>query len=498
MSIERNRNRRDFLRGLAATVGAAGANAFLPQLGLVGSALAAERPKVGGPYRALVCVYLSGGNDAFNLVIPRDSASAGSQYDLYRTVRGGVYDAVTNAQGLAYDFNALLPISPQGLAVNSFGLNPACADFTLNSVAYKGLQSLFADGKLAFINNIGTLVRPITKTEYNANPALRPPQLYSHSDQETLWNLGLTNPNVTVGWGGQVMANATYSNGFPSLAPCISIAGSNRFEIGPNISPYQMSTGGATTLSNYSSSNFGTARLATLNNLLGQTQANPFAKEYAAIQKRGMDLGTQISAWLSASDGSGNVTTVFPNTGNSLSSQLNMVARMIKISRSANVGAERQIYYVRFGGFDTHDAQFTTAPTGESFGGHALLINRLSKAFGAFYKAMEEIGAVNDVTLFTMSEFARTLSSNGAGSDHAWGNIQMALGGAVQGGKFIGTFPDQTLNSSISFSRGQLIPQIGVEQMAATLATWMGVSSGQLGGIFPNLSSMSSTTLPFL
>jgi uncharacterized protein (DUF1501 family) len=463
MSIDRNRNRRDFLRGLAATLGAAGANAFLPQLSLVGSALAADRPKVGGPYRALVCVYLAGGNDAFNLVIPRDSAAAGSQYDLYK--------------GLAYDFNSLLPISPQGLPASSFGLNPACADFTLNSVGYKGLASLFADGKLAFLNNIGTLIRPITKTEYNANPSLRPPQLYSHSDQETLWNLGLTNPNVTVGWGGQVMANATYSNGFPSLAPCISIAGSNRFEIGPNISPYQMST---------------------LNNLLGQTQANPFAKEYAAIQKRGMDLGTQISAWLSASDGSGNVTTVFPNTGNSLSSQLNMVARMIKISRSANVGAERQIYYVRFGGFDTHDAQFATAPAGETFGGHALLINRLSKALGAFYKAMEEIGAVNDVTLFTMSEFARTLSSNGAGSDHAWGNIQLALGGAVQGGKFIGTFPDQALNSSISFSRGQLIPQLGVEQMAATLATWMGVSAGQLPGIFPNLSNMSSQTLPFL
>ena len=171
---------------------------------------------------------------------------------------------------------------------------------------------------------------------------------------------------------------------------------------------------------------------------------------------------------------------------------------MIKISRSANVGAERQIYYVRFGGFDTHTDQFTAAPNGETFGGHALLVNRISKALGAFYTAMGEIGAQNDVTLFTMSEFARTLSSNGAGSDHAWGNIQLAMGGAVQGGKFIGTFPDQTLNGAISFSRGQLIPQLGVEQMAATLATWMGVSAAQLPSIFPNLSSMSSQTLPFL
>ncbi|MEP6882396.1 MAG: DUF1501 domain-containing protein, partial [Dokdonella sp.] len=192
--------------------------------------------------------------------------------------------------------------------------------------------------------------------------------------------------------------------------------------------------------------------------------------------------------------GIGNVTTDFPNE--SLANQLKMVARMIKLSRdtSFDIQHSRQIYYVRIGGFDMHDNLMSTGTNG-----HANLLARVSQALGAFWASLGEIGAQSQVTTFTMSEFARTLSTNGNGSDHAWGSVNMIMGGAVQGGKLYGGFPDQTLNGPVSLSRGQFVPSTSVDQMAATLARWMGVTSNSdLNTIFPNLANFTSNNLGFM
>jgi uncharacterized protein (DUF1501 family) len=254
----------------------------------------------------------------------------------------------------------------------------------------------------------------------------------------------------------------------------------------PNIYNAANSTGGT----------YGSQRAGALDQLLADT-GNPslLTTEYARTFKRGRDLYDLINSALTATDGSGNVTTVFPS-GNSLADQLKMVARMIKISRedTGQIRHQRQIYYVRFGGFDLHDNLMSTANNG-----HGALLNRVSAALGAFWAALGELNAQNEVTTFTMSEFARTLSSNGNGSDHAWGGVQMVMGGMVNGGRVYGTFPDQALNNAISFSRGQTIPSTSVDQMAATLAQWMGVTgTNDLNTIFPNLPNFASSNLGFM
>ncbi len=511
--MSQSRDRRDFLRSLGATLTAGSARALLPQLGLVGSALAAvPRGKAFGNYRALVCVYLDGGNDSWNLLVPRDSTGPGSLYSTYRDARGGLYDAGTNPDGLALDFAALRPISPDGFAASSFGLHPQCADYTFtpqggSSTTQSGLASLFAQQRLGMLVNVGTLVQPITKATYNTTP--RPPQLYSHNDQTTLWHLGRTNPNHPYGWGGELASRVDSGNQLQSLAPCISIAGSSRFLVGDGVYPYQMSTSGATSLSNYSATAGGlqSARRAALDQMLTIAYPHPFGDEYARLTTRSLDLATTIGDALtgfgsvatpyqqtSASNTAAAVTVAGTDYSNSLLDQLRMVARMIKVSRpgsGAGINHERQVFLVRLGGFDTHDTQMSNT-------GQPLLLARLNQALAWFWRALSDMGVHNEVTLFTMSEFARTLSSNGNGSDHAWGGVQLALGGAVAGRKLYGTFPNQTLDGPDSFSRGQFLPTTPVDTYAATLARWMGVPDIDLEQVFPNLANFSPDTLPFL
>jgi len=492
---QKEQARRQFLRNLGVTLCAGGASAMLPQLKLMGSALAAQTGTVAG-YRALVCVYLSGGNDSWNMLLPYDTA----RHSVYATARSGIYNATTNAGGLGIDRAALtsqfqITDSATGAL---YAVNPGNATYP---GGMSDLATIYRANKLAFLPNIGTLLRPITKTEYNNSPALRPPQLYSHNDQENLWHLARTAATNT-GWGGLVADRVRLDNLNQALSPCISMAGSNRFEVGETTFPYQMSSGGLTGLSNiYNAANstggtYGSQRAGALDLLLSDTtNTSPLTKEYGRTFKRGRDLYDLVNSSLTAADNSGNVTTVFP-TGNSLADQLKMVARMIKISResSGQIQHKRQIFYVRVGGFDLHDGLMATNQNG-----HGALLNRVSQALGAFWTALGELGAQNEVTAFTMSEFARTLSSNGNGSDHAWGGVQFVMGGAVNGGRLYGTFPDQTLNNTISFSRGQTIPSTSVDQMAATLARWMGVTSAtDLATIFPNLINFPTSNLGFM
>lgn len=492
--------RRAFLQKLSATLAAGSSMALFPQLSLLPSALAAPRGGVG--YKALVCIYLNGANDSFNWLMPRDSENAGSHYDRYRVARGGVYSP-TNTIGLAHAYADLLPISPSNVAAG-FGLHPGCTDFSVGSQNHSGLQSLFNSGKAAFVCNAGPLITPISKTQYNAGAA-RPAQLFSHNDQALQWQIGMSanSPLSRYGWGGRVahaLGQNALSNG---LSPAISVAGSTRFLLGDAVTPYQIATNGVNLIDNYSAtagSNYQAARRAVLNDLLDDAYAQPFSKEYAAIMRRSLSVGEDLSVRLASAAGS--INTVFP-AGNTLAAQLQMVARLIKISKN-DLAAERQVYFVNFGSFDLHDGMFVAGqPVASS--GHGALISALNQALGAFWSALVEVGAENDVTSFTMSDFGRTLTGNGNGSDHAWGGNLLVLGGAVQGNKLYGRYPQMIINNNDdanqdwSFTRGQYIPTTAVDQVGATLAKWMGVSdNAALDAVFPNLSAFSARDLGFM
>ncbi len=494
MSFDR-KSRRDFLRTLACLAASGGASALMPQLRMIGTALAAQSPKLLSGYKALVCVYLAGGNDSWNVLVPYDVA----RFNVYAASRSGVYNASTNPGGIALAMPATAgEISAQVItdandassATNQYFMHPSMPE----------MATLFRQNHLALVANVGTLVRPIVMSDYSASATNRPPQLFSHSDQENLWHQANTNGNSATGWGGLAGDIVRTSNNNAQLSPCISIAGASRFEVGVSTVPYQMSSNGLSSLNGVCNPSCGgnsSQRNTALNALLGDTYANDFPGEYAKVFQRGRDLYALLSAGLASTT----LTTTFPS-GNSLATQLQTVAKMIKLSMAQNYAA-RQIYYVRMGGFDMHDGLMGTGTTA-----HAALLTQVSLALNAFWTAMgpTDVNAQNNVTLFTASEFARTLSSNGHGSDHAWGGVQMVLGGAVTGGRIyangggsISGFPNQALNAPNNFSRGQMIPGIGVEQYGATLAQWMGITApSDLNSIFANLPSFSSSNLGFV
>ncbi len=506
MSKQSTENRRRFLNQLSAAFAAGSTASFLPQLMLSSKAAAAPSAKLGGPHRALVCVYLGGGNDSFNWLTPRDSQATGSRYDRYRLARGGVFSGA-NASGLALAFNDLLPISPSNMTEN-FGLHPACGNFSLTNGGvtqnHLGIQSLFSAGKAAFVCNAGTLVRPVSRDEYNAGSA-RPAELFSHNNQTAQWQIGQSaiNAQSQYGWGGRIISQVAPANLPNGLSNTISATGQTRFLLGNGVTPFQVASNGVNLLDNYAttgSSNFQSQRRAALNTLLGDTYSQPFSKEYASIMRRSISVGEDLATRLAAA--SGNLSTLFP-TESSLASQLQIVARLIKVSRSA-LAAQRQVYYVSFGSFDLHNGMFEAGqPVATS--GHGALLTELNQAVGAFWAAMNEIIAENDVTLVTMSDFGRTLSSNGDGSDHAWGGNLMVMGGGVLGNKLYGSYPQMIVNNNDnalkdwSFARGQYIPTTAVDQVAATLAKWMGVTdTNAMNTIFPNLDTFGVRDLGFL
>lgn len=473
-------SRREFLQGLAGAIGCGGAAAIIPQFGLVGSALAAAKGTVTG-YKALVCVYLDGGNDAFNTLVPYDTTRY-NQYSMART-------------GLALDRNLLAATQIVDLNGSAeYALHPGIPGANLADRGMLDLRTLYNQGRVAFIPNIGTLTRPITKDQYTSNPSLRPPQLYSHNDQALQWHYGKAVATSPTGWGGLVGDQVRSQNLNPTLSPCISVAGDNRFEVGLQTFPYQLGSGGLSLLSvgGQGGTTQINARAAAIDAILAGSHSSPFATEYQAVMNRAQDVYDILNPALLGPDGTISTTFRGETQNGSLGAQLKMVARMIKASRNTEaIAHRRQIYFVRMGGFDMHNDLMSPGNTG-----HAYLLQRVSEALFDFWTALGEPGmnAQNEVTTFTMSEFARTLSSNGNGSDHAWGSIATVMGGAqVLGGRLYGAYPDLVLNGLISLDRGQQIPQIGVEQYAATLARWMGVTDPTtLATIFPNLDNFTA------
>ncbi len=479
MSKTHRQDRRDFLRSLQYVLAGGAIAAVAPQFELVGRALAQSPPVTD--YRALVCIFLLGGNDSFNMLVPHAQA----EYDVYAKSRGGVYDAAGNNQGLAIARDGLLQVGDT--AGKTWGLNPACP----------ALKTLFDQGELAFMANVGTLVQPITKAEYAAKSRRVPDNLFSHNDQQRLWMRGESEKaSSNVGWGGTMgerLADAN-SAGFAALPPTLSLAGNNLFQTGTSSVPYCMASSGPVGFRNFeSTSTAGGIRREALAALLARNYTPLMQDQHALIGESAMLLGSKMREALDPANG-GDIATVFP-AGNGLASQLRMIARTIKASRGSAINHHRQVYFASMGGFDTHDDQMADQPQ---------LLSRLSEALGAFRAALAEIGALNNVVTFTMSDFGRTLNSNGNGTDHAWGGVQLMMGGSTAGGgplkgrQVFGTYPLLELDGEQAVDRGRIIPTTSTNQFGATFARWMGVASGDLPTIFPGLGNFAVPTLDFL
>jgi uncharacterized protein (DUF1501 family) len=489
-------NRRDFIRRAAcAAVGTVAMSAAIRDLRLMNAAVAQSNIS---DYKALVCIFLQGGDDSNNLIIP----ALASEYNNYATVRTPVLALPSSSlQNLVVPGTTNNYIDPAG---HSYGLHPACPE----------LAELFYEGKLAMLLNVGTLVYPITRTQYLAGSVSKPPQLFSHADQQTQWQTSVPDQPPTTGWAGRCadLLNSVQPGAPVSL--CISLAGSNTLEVGNIVSQYSVSTGGAISLTGVSG-----ARLAALTNLLGLQYLNLQSQAYAGVAAHSLNTGALLNSAITNTAPTnywslpfpGKIST--PNNGSTFSSslapQLQMVARLIeaghRAAASGGFGMSRQIFFCQVGGYDLHTGQtnYTTAnPNGVIVGAHANLLAELSQSLLTFQRAMEQLGLANKVTAFTASDFSRTFPSNGQGSDHGWGSHQLIVGGlgagsggSVNGGQTYGKLPTLTVNGPDDTGTGRWIPTTATDQYFATLATWFGVDPGNLSTVFPNLGRFASSNL---
>lgn len=456
-------NRRQWLqRCLMCTAGSAAFTALGGKLQLAMAATSTQSAAptlLGVDYRALVCVYLYGGNDAFNMLVPR-----GSGHGIYASARAA----------LALPENTLLPLSPvqPPNGGGSFGLHPAMS----------GLQSLFNSQRLAFVANTGPLLYPITKPQYQAGSVASPAQLFSHSDQQVLWQTPQAQAANKRGWGGRLADMFYASNVNQQLSMNISVSGENVFQSGQVVLPYFVDTNGAEGIHFVTDVPWQQSRRNAFLALRDGSHEHALQREYARRMRRAMDNQTMVSAALSDA---APLLTSFPDTH--LGRQLRMVARLL--SARGQLQMRRQIFFVGLGGFDNHDNQLED---------HALGLGELSAALSAFHAATVELGLQQQVTTFTASEFGRTLSINGNGTDHGWGSHHLVMGDAVNGGRIYGTPPNLTLNGPDDAGWGQIIPTIAVDQYAATLASWFGLADGDRELVFPNLGRFSTPNLGFM
>ena len=447
--------RRRFLHtaGALSTLGAATPLAM--SLAGVGAAAAQALP---ADYRALVCVFLFGGNDQYNTVIPSDTA----EYDVYRGARAGIARE-------AADLVSLGTVASQG--GRRFALPKELAP----------IAGLYGQGKAAVLANVGPLVVPTTKAQYRNASVPLPPKLFSHNDQQSVWQSSAAEGS-TVGWGGRLGDLLAAANGAPTFT-AVSVSGSAVFLSGQQILQYQVGTGGPVTISALSGSPFGSsAAAAALRQILTSGRAHLFEGELARVTGRSIDAAAALGTALA---GAPALATEF-DAANALARQLKMVAQMI--AARGSLGARRQVFFVSLGGFDTHDNQLTTQPG---------LHTTLAAAIDSFYKATVELGVAANVTTFTASDFGRTLTSNGDGSDHGWGAHHFVVGGAVRAG-FYGQFPAVALNTDVDVGSGRLLPTTAVAQYGATLARWFGVPDGSLADVLPYLANFSNRDLGFL
>jgi uncharacterized protein (DUF1501 family) len=453
-----DQSRRAFLKRSAALGIAGSATPFVTTLAGIGEAAAA----VATDYKALVCVFLYGGNDYANTLPPYDQAS----YDLYNAARANLAHVRSTLAGTVLNPTTAL------VGGRQYALAP-----TLSA-----LLPVFDAGKMAVVLNVGTLTRPTSKADYTANIAL-PPKLFSHNDQQSYWQA--SNPEgATSGWGGRLGDLLQSGNGSATLT-CINASSNAVFLTGRSAVQYSISTGGPIALNNNSSTLFTSATAnASLRSLITQPRTHLFENEHTRVAKRSLDTFAQVDAALV-----GAPVANFPRfaAGVSLADQLKIVARMISVSQE--LGAKRQVFFVSQGGFDLHDNLVAQHPG---------LLQSVGDAMRAFYDTTVDLGISDKVTTFTGSDFGRTLQSNDDGSDHGWGSMHFVMGGAVNGKQFYGTPPAIGSNTPDDVGQGRLLPGIGVDQYAATLANWFGVSATDMPTVLPNIVNYTTKTLGFV
>ncbi|MEH8022072.1 DUF1501 domain-containing protein [Rheinheimera metallidurans] len=445
-------SRRKFLsQCLRGGLGVAALSAM--QLRFMQSVLAAEQQPFND-YKALVCIFLSGGNDSLNMLIPQ----SGESLQFYQQAR----------QQLA--ISGALALQPKHSVDDGIALHPSLAP----------LLPYFEQRNLAIVSAVGSLVQPITKAEYLSASAVKPQHLFSHNDQQNTWMRGREPEIVNHGWGGQ-MLELLYQQ--PDFASCISLAGSNLWQSGQAINPFGLTSAGVPELQASRKSDLRSNVIRQASRSLMGSQTHALGQYYGKINENAVERSIVIRQALQQAP---EFTELFPS-GNTLAAQLRKVAQLISAKDSLDV--KRQVFFVRMGGFDTHGDQLQL---------HPVLLAKVAEAMAGFQQAIEASGNSNNVTSFTMSDFGRTLSTNGNGTDHGWAGHQLVMGGAVKGGDIYGAVPQQRLGGDRDVGAGRIIPNFANEQYFATLAQWFGLTTAQSLQLFPNLANFNQTNLAFV
>jgi len=448
------------------------------QLGFLGAgaplamnlASAAEAAAVGADdYRALVCVFLYGGNDHGNTLVPYDPVN----HSRYLGIRGGVA-----FQRKDLDKTALTPIRAQTLTDDlHYAFAPYCPR----------LKVLFDGGKLAPLLNVGSLITPLTLAQYkSSNRALypTPPKLFSHNDQQCTWQ-AMGSEGSTVGWGGRLGDLALAGNDH-ALLTCISASGNAVFVSGNKALQYQISPSGAIAVKPFKEPEYGSPAISeALHQLITQPRQHAMENELTILARRSIEMEGIVNGALDKVTLQTNFDTV-PGP-NSLADQFKIVARLIGARKE--LGAKRQVFFVSLDGFDQHSNLVAK---------HSELMGKVDEALAAFYVATVEMGVQRQVTAFTASDFGRTLANNGDGSDHGWGSHHYVVGGAVHGGHYYGTAPHVSVDTDDQVGQGRLLPSTSIDQYAATLARWFGVPDSEIATVLPNIGNFDRTPLGFV
>jgi uncharacterized protein (DUF1501 family) len=454
-----SQNRRRFLKAAAAG-GIAYAFGRTPQ---AVQAATFESAASFSDYKALVCVFLFGGNDSFNLVVPRSQA----EYNVYAASR----------QNLAIAQNQLIPINPLVSDGASYGFNPAMT----------GLAQLFEQSRCAVVANVGPLIAPTTKTQYQDKSVPLPPQLFSHNDQQDQWQSLKGRNLLKSGWAGRIADVMAPQVTGQQLALNASLSGQSLLQAGNTTVPYIMGSNGAVSFTGFGASGNNLARRQAFERIAKATFGTVYERGFAEVHQRAVLFSDRVNQALALAPSLVSLPDNPPTALSPLATQLRTVAKLIAVRDQ--LGMSRQIFFVATGGFDTHDDQLADQPG---------LLGNISTSLKSFYDATVELGISNAVTTFTESDFGRTLTSNGDGTDHAWGGIQLVMGDGVRGRIIYGQYPRLEINGPDDVGAGRMIPTTSADQYAATLAKWFGVAPTDLPQVAPSIGNFATQDLGFL
>lgn len=452
-----NVSRRAFLKRGSALIAAGVTSPIAINLAAISEATAAT----ASDYKAIVCIFMYGGNDNYNTIVPYDTAG----YNTYRSLR----------QNLSYTRNSLTAteLTPAVIPVDRNGV-PHTYALAPNMLP---LKSIFDEGRLGVTLNIGPLVQPTTKSQYNNRSVPLPPRLFSHNDQQSIWQ-SLAPEGAPSGWGGR-MGDLFESGNGRAIFTSINLSENTVFSAGELVTQYKVNPRANEAPFYNLNWLFGSRDTAqALQTLITQPRPNLLENQHNIVTQRAITAGTDLFAQVSTKT----ISTPYP-TQNTLADQLKMVAKIIASADELSV--KRQVFFVSIGGFDNHDALLTN---------HPVLLKRVADAMKAFYDTTKELGVANQVTAFTASDFGRSLVGNNDGSDHGWGSVNLVMGGAVLGGTYYGTAPLGNSKGLDDVGAGSLLPTTSVDQFAATLGKWMGASDSDLLDILPNLKNFNPST----